>query len=270
MPETRHFFDLLHLNQPSDAVLSKTYRMEPLRATTRLSFPGWDNPLQLPPASWYDAAASELNPSHGWVAIDHENWTGENQADRIATAAKFVTLYTELKSRRPDLKFAFYAYGISVHFTNPAYPVDDSRYIAWQRENEDYAEMNAVVDALLPTLYCWYDVATDGLPFMEFRFPKLFQAYLLECRRMLDTYGRQDRPIFPYIWWRKHDDSADLDAWVWEGMVDSCRELANGWILWGGYQRQWDPKAWWISTVMQRMPARGATGGRVTAAGGQW
>lgn len=261
MPETHYFSDLLHSSQPSDTALFRLYGLESLKATTRLSFPGWTDASNLPPTSWYDAAAAGLNPTHGWVAIDHENWTGENQADRLATSAKFATFYSEMKSRRPDLKFGFYAYGIRVHFTNPAYPTDDSRYIAWQRENEDYAEMNAVVDALFPTLYCWFDVATDGLSFMQFRFPKLFQAYLLECRRMLDTYGRKDRPIFPYIWWRKHDDSAELDAWVWEGMLQSCQQYANGCVLWGGYRRVWDDRAtWWtmfLSYYWNRMQRSG-------------
>lgn len=250
MAETWRFFDLLHVNRPSDIIVSQTYKMAPLPATTRHSFPGWTDPLQLPSPSWYDAAAAGLNPSHGWVAIDHEAWTGETQADRIATSAKFATVYRELKSRRPDLKFGFYAYGIRVDFTKPAYPIDDSRYIAWQRENEDYAEMNAVVDALFPTLYCWFDVASDGLPFMQFRFPKLFHAYILECRRMLATYGDPNRSVFPYIWWRKHDDTRDLDAWVWKEMLCSCVHLADGWVLWGGHQRQWDANNWWICSTM--------------------
>ena len=60
MPERHFFFDLLHTNLPSVGEIERTYALEHAPAVTRHSFPGWTDGSQLPPASWYDAAAAGL------------------------------------------------------------------------------------------------------------------------------------------------------------------------------------------------------------------
>ncbi len=256
MRERHIFFDLLHLNKPSDAKIAQTYGMEPLRATIRTTYAGWTDETKLPPGVWYDNLAANAKPPHGWVAIDHEAWPGENQKDRKETATKFATVYKELKSRRPDLKFGFYGYGIRVHNTNPAYPPGTPQYTGWQKENDDYAEMDAVVDALFPTLYFWFTEDQFGKAHITNRVPSLFNAYCSEARRMLDTYGKKDRPVYPYIWWRRHDAKAELNAYVWEAMFTTAMTRADGCVLWGGYQQQWDANAWWLPRFLDRIRTR--------------
>ena len=251
VPERHYFFDLLHAGLPSIPTIERTYGIQHAPAVTRLSAPGWTDGTKLPPGSWYDAVTENLNPSHKWVLVDHEDWFEETQAQRLATASNFATLYRGLKSRRPDLKFAFYAFGIKHHSTYPAFSPSSPDYQAWQRMSDDYAEMLAVVDALCPTLYFWYTEADDGLAFTQARSPGLFRGYLTDARRLLDQYGAPNRPVYPYIWWRKHDASKDLELWIWKDMLAQCKELADGFVLWGGYQQKWDAGAWWINPFLE-------------------
>ena len=260
--ERHYFFDLLHLGLPPVAAIERTYKMEHAPAVTRLSFPGWTDGARLPPPSWYDAAAAGLRPIHGWVLIDHEDWFDETQAQRLATASNFATLYRGLKSRRPDLKFAFYAFGIKHHNTWPAFGIDSPDYQSWQRMSEDYAEMLAVVDALCPSLYFWYTEADDGLAFTQARSPGLFRGYLTESRRLLDKYGAPNRPVYPYIWWRKHDASKDLEDWIWRDMLETTLSLADGFVLWGGYQQTWNRGEAWLKSLLDARYAHRLRQGR--------
>ena len=251
VPERHYFFDLLHAGLPSIPTIERTYGIQHAPAVTRWSAPGWTDGTKLPPGSWYDVVTENLNPSHKWVLVDHEDWFEGTQAQRLATAFNFATLYRGLKSRRPDLKFAFYAFGIKHHSTYPAFSPSSPDYQAWQRMSDDYAEMLAVVDALCPTLYFWYTEADDGLAFTQARSPGLFRGYLTDARRLLDQYGAPNRPVYPYIWWRKHDASKDLELWIWKDMLAQCKELADGFVLWGGYQQKWDAGAWWINPFLE-------------------
>jgi hypothetical protein len=260
--ERHYFFDLLHSGLPPVAEIERTYKMEHAPAVTRHSFPGWTDGKQLPPPSWYDAAAAGLRPIHGWVLIDHEDWGEATQAARLQTAANFAALYRALKSRRPDLKFAFYGYGVKHNNIWPSLGIDSPDYQAWQRMSDDYAEMLAVVDALCPTLYFWFTEADDGLAFTKARSPGVFRGYLTDARRLLDQYGAPNRPVYPYIWWRKHDASKDLEDWIWRDMLETTLSLADGFVLWGGYQQTWNRGEEWLKSLLDARYAHRPRQGR--------
>lgn len=272
MRERHQFFDLLHSGLPSIREIERTYALEHAPALTRHASPEWTNGRELPPRQWYDAVAGTLNPRHGWVLVDHEDWFEATQGERLATASNFATMYRELKSRRPDLKFAFYAFGIKHHSTYPAFSPSSPDYQAWQRMSEDYAEMLAVVDALCPTLYFWYTEADNGLAFTQARSPGLFRGYLTEARRLLDKYGAKNRPVYPYIWWRKHDASKDLEGWIWDDMLEQTLLLADGFVLWGGYQQAWNSGDAWIQSLQRARYAHRRRQGRsrLTIEAGSW
>ena len=59
---------------------------------------------------------------------------------------------------------------------------------------------------------------------------------LREVKRIRRVYGKLESPIYPYIWYRKHDDSRDLDADVWETIVRTVLGEADGLVLWGGFK----------------------------------
>jgi hypothetical protein len=260
--------------------LRAQYGLKPLYLTVRTSYAGWDDGSGLPTSTWYDNAAADLDPDDGWVLIDHETWPNTTQAERLATATKFATVYSEMKTRRPDLNFGFYGYVAKRDLFRATKAIDHADYLAWQAENDDMAEMAAAVDGFFPTIYFFYTIATDG----EIAIADAalyYQRNLEETARLRTTYGDADRPIYPYIHWRRTDDADILDASVWSDMVDAAFSYADGCVLWGGWDSDeqapaaWaddaEGQAWWL-TFTGKLPKlyRAGRSAVMTAAAGAW
>ena len=93
------FHGLLHTGKPD---LEALYRVGYIPMVTRAGVgngAGWDDPQGLPSAAWYDAMSATTQAPRGIILLDHEVWPYGTQAERQATAAKYVTLYQEIKSR---------------------------------------------------------------------------------------------------------------------------------------------------------------------------
>lgn len=65
----------------------------------------------------------------------------------------------------------------------------------------------------------------------------------------------------------RHDDSRDLDADVWETIVRTVLEEADGLVLWGGWKvtapagpLPWDENALWWVTIKARLTDKRRTG----------
>lgn len=285
MPTRHYFHDLTHIGRPSPAALQDQYGLQHLPITSRQSFEGWteQNKANLPTTQWYDNAAATLAPVNGFVAIDHEDWPNTTKAERLATAEKFATVYTELKTRRPDLKFGFYGYAAKRDLSRSVVATNHVDYLAWQAENDDMAAMAAVVDMFLPSIYYFYTIATDGESAIA-PAALYYQRNIEETRRLVMTYGDPDRPIYPYIWWRRHDNTGVLDTTTWEAMIDAAFAYADGCILWGGWEylnpptntiagfADWNAADPWWATFRSKLPKRVSAGhyARPTASAGQW
>ncbi len=270
MAAREYFHGLLQTGRPSDAQFELTYGLKPLPITTRTSFSGWSDGATLPPAQWFDNAAAGLAPTHGWVLIDHEDWPQGTQAERLDTASKFSALYAGLKSRRPDLKIGFYSYAPKRDLFRAIKAHSDPDYLAWQDENDDMAEMVSVVDGLFPSIYYFYTRAVNGDATITAHIPLYFQENIAEAKRLRQRYGRPTNPIYPYIWWMRHDETSELDADVWQAMIAQATDLADGFVLWGGWLQSWDGRAAWWKTVRDQMRTRQPrkNQGRMTAAAG--
>jgi hypothetical protein len=86
------------------------------------------------------------------------------------------------------------------------------------------------------------------------------EANLAETKRIRRVYGKYESPIYPYLWWRKHDNSRDLDADIWELTLREVLDKstgADGAILWGGWQVTWDETApWWLAVKSRLLDKR--------------
>ena len=264
MPNRHHFQGLLHTGRPSDTEFRVRWGLKPLPITTRVMYDGWSDGNQLPPEIWYDNVAAALDPPDGWVLIDHEMWPTTTQAERLLTAGMFATVFQEMKSRRPDLKFGFYSYAPRRDLFNAIKAIDHADYLAWQATNDDMAEMAACVDGFFPSIYYFYDTVTNGAEYISWA-PLYYERNILEARRIRDLYGDKERPVYPYIWYMRQDGSKLLDSVTWEQMIDSANTFADGYVLWGGWDvgdgaaTTWlaDARdaAWW-HTLKTRLPRR--------------
>jgi hypothetical protein len=266
-----YWYQLLQADKPS-AEQIQSHGLTSLPFISRTTYAGWSDGHELPPTAWYENLAANLVAPHGWAVIDHEDWPMTTQAERLATAQKFATMFLQVKAHRPDVKFGFYGYAPKRDLfrarTLPGHP----DYIAWQAENDDMAAMAAVVDAFFPTLYYFYNVAVNGVN-ANLGVQDYYRENIRETKRLRDTYGDANRPIWPYIWWKAHaHEEDDLDDAAWLPMIEISFAGTNGCVLWGGWQRTWAEFVPKWNQFIARLPKRVQAGhySRPTKAAGQW
>lgn len=248
----RCFEGFLHTSRPDFKSLYGINRLD-FVSRTNLGFGAlWPDDTGPPPAAWYDATAAAYTNATNHLLLDIESWPNTTQAERIATAAKFVTVYQEMKRRRSDLTIGFYAYTPIRDFFRATEIVDEKA--AWQAGNDDMAAMYAVVDFFAPSLYFFYTRSQGGQSATNVDSAhEYFHENLVELKRCRTAYGR-NQPIYPYVWYRRHDELADLDMDVW---IDMCRTAyleGDGLILWGGWQEVWSDAAWWWRNFLASFP----------------
>lgn len=242
----RCFEGFLHTGRPD---FDDLYGIWPLRFISRTSYSGWSDGATLPPAAWYDDVAAGYTNAHNYLLVDHEDWPDTTQAERLATAEKFVTMYQELKTRLPNFEIGFYSYTTKRDWfraiTGPAH----ADYQEWQAENDDMAAMSAVVDFFAPSIYMFYTRAVDGDEVVA-NAQTYFTANINEAIRVRTAYGR-GQPVYPYVLPQRADLSTDIDIDVWIDMCRTAYTEADGMILWGGWDGSavpWDEFAhWWIN-----------------------
>lgn len=255
------FEGLLHSGLPNFEAL---YRVGKIPMVTRTNVPGgthgWDDETALPTPAYYDALAANIQAPRNIILFDQEKWKYETQVQRQETAAKYVTVYQEIKARRPQWKIGWYTDPLRRSFWDAIKDHGTAEYKAWQARNNDLAAIMApFTDVWFPSLYFFYtrDLEPQNIGWVT--------TYLIEnineAKRLRRVYGRMESPIYPYVWWMKHDETRALDADVWETIVRTVLEHADGLVLWGGWKPPsqpsgplpWDENAPWWVTIKARL-----------------
>jgi hypothetical protein len=113
-------------------------------------------------------------------------------------------------------------------------------YQQWQAANDRLASLVARVDYLFPSLYTFYDDPAGWQYYAE--------GTIQEARR----FGK---PVFPFLQMYYHPSNAtiggdELSRAAWRAELDTTRELADGAVIWGGWQMNWNGNArWWRETT---------------------
>jgi hypothetical protein len=243
---------LLHTGLPD---LQALYKMPKIRLVNRTSYAGWTDPQGLPTAQWYDLVAAN-EAAQVKIIIDHEAWPYSTQVERHAVGNKYVQIYAEVKSRRPDIRIGWYMDPTRRDFWRARTPLGSTQYLAWQAENNDLGSIMAMsTDMYFPSLYFFYN--RDTHPVNTDEVGLYVERNIDETKRIRRLYGHADSPIYPYVWWMRHDNSRTLDQDVWETIVRTVMDDADGMVIWGGWQVQWDEAApWWIPIKARLMDAR--------------
>lgn len=172
--------------------------------------------------------------------IDIENWplVHVSTTVRDSSIGKFLEVARIARSTRPRARFGFY--NVVPVGTYWAILMQQSKeYPEWLQVNRALDPLAAMVDVIFPSLYTFYD-EPDG-------WMTVARGILAEARR----YGK---PVYPFLWPEFHDSNKQLagqtiPADFWATQLRFCQENADGVVLWGGYQQQWDDNAaWWQTT----------------------
>jgi hypothetical protein len=251
------FNGLLYSGMPDLLSLYKMPKITMINRGTGLSS-NWPDPSGLPLDSWYDAwLYNYVAPSHKIIMFDHEAWLYDTQANRQTTANKYIELYTKMKQRRPDLRIGWYMDPIRRDFWNATKLISHADYIAWQGKNNDLgAIMAPYTDVFMPSLYFFYtrNIATEAGNINAVGM--YVERNITETQRIRRVYGRLDSPIYPYLWWMKHNGSQELDIDVWELILRETLDTptsADGAIIWGGWSLQWNESSLHWQSVKSRL-----------------
>jgi sugar phosphate isomerase/epimerase len=182
----------------------------------------------------------------GFYYLDIENWPllSVSPAIREKSIAKLARVIDLAHNALPLAHIGFY--GILPGITYWPLLRHDPAYREWQEVNRELVPLSSSVDAVFPSLYTFYD-DPDG-------WKKYARQTLIEAR----IYKK---PVYVFLWPQFHDSNPELRGKevpraFWRAELDLCAELADGVVLWGGWQDTWNENAAWWQETLAFMKAR--------------
>jgi hypothetical protein len=183
----------------------------------------------------------------GIIVVDLEQWPMD-VAHVEASRQKYIETLDRLHKASPNGKFGLYDVVPGRAYWPAMGPRGGDVYRGWEKTVDLTAPIVSHVDALFPSLYTFYP---DQSGWVHYATENLRQA-----RRLAGG-----RPVYCFLWPQYHD-SADTPFALLSGdyrrlELETCRKLADGVVIWGGYTTKnnftplpWDPSApWWKETV---------------------
>lgn len=182
------------------------------------------------------------------VVLDFEDFRTAGD-DRAAAAAltRLDQIITTFRSADRNRQFGFYTTLPTIDYWRAIEGPGSPRYRQWQAQNDRMRRLEPKVDALFASAYTYYDDIPGWVTYAT--------AQICEARRL------SNKPVYVFLWPEFHDGErphrgARVPGRYWRIQLETVRRLADGVVLWGGYdlrndrQAQWEPhEGWWTETV---------------------
>jgi hypothetical protein len=116
---------------------------------------------------------------------------------------------------------------------------DAKKLGAWKECNRQGEAIAPHVDAVFPSLYTYYNDQPNWDVYAK--------AVIQEARRY-------HKPVYVFLWPEFHVSNAllrgtNVPAPFWRHQLELCKSLADGIVIWGGWQEPWrEDAAWWGET----------------------
>lgn len=174
------------------------------------------------------------------VCIDIEHWPTEpGVSDDVVAESiqKYIQVADWMHHAEPGLRIGFY--GVPPVREYWAIMSGPEQVTQWQEANRRLEPLARHVDVIFPSLYTFYDDPEGWVKFAE--------ANLKEARR----YGKK---VYAFLWPVYHDSNKELSGQFvpgdyWRLQLETCRQYADGIVLWAHPDQTWDEDApWWVET----------------------
>lgn len=171
------------------------------------------------------------------VCIDIEHWDVQGSETTVRNSIeKFLTIARSFKEINSSSALGFYMVLPIRDYWRAIFPNKVDSYNEWIDENAALMPIAGSVDAVFPSLYTFYDD------------PKTWKKYAIENIKEARKYGK---PVYAFLWPRYHNSSTLRGEYIsqqfWKLQLETCFQYADGIVLWGGKDEQWNEKApWWI------------------------
>lgn len=188
------------------------------------------------------------------VCIDIEHWpmyppgtTPEVPGGVEVTTDKFLKVADWMHSEAPGVSIGFYAYPPIRDYWTPGYfySKDPATLARWRERNDLLSRLAEKVDIIFPSLYTFYDLAPPGSL-------DGWKKYAIANIEEAKQYGK---PVYPIIWPQYHDSNKTvggnhIPGPSWREQLETILDHADGVVIWGGWQLEWNPNAeWWLATL---------------------
>jgi hypothetical protein len=185
-------------------------------------------------------AMSSLKGYTGIVYLDYEMWPLTDASPELIheSVRKYIRVADIAHDAAPAASFGIYGmipcreyWGLVNHDPNKL-----SKWKECNRQGEAIADHVAV---LFPSLYTFYDDQ------------KSWDAY---AEGMIEAARHYNKPVYVFLWPEFHPSNrllkgTNIPAKFWRHQLELCGRLADGIVIWGGWQEKWDEDAaWWIET----------------------
>ena len=186
--------------------------------------------------------ASDLKDNSTPIVIDIEHWSLQGDQDLVAqNIKKYRSVANRLKAHLPDRRIGYYSLLPLRDYHRALKGSNTLPYRAWQEENDQLVSLAKDVDILFPSLYTFYR-DEDG-------WERYAKEQIREARRVAN--GKR---VIAFLWPRYHSGNSPfgggpIPATFWRRQLELVFKLADGVVLWGGWQQSWDENAsWWQET----------------------
>jgi len=177
--------------------------------------------------------------------IEHYDLTGSDQAARAALT-DLRRLAAAFRAIAPGRQIGFYGIIPIPDAARSLAGAGSAPYRAWQRQNDRMSSLQGSVNMLFPPAYtndrdqaAWAAVAA---------------GQICEARRL------SSKPVYLFLWPEFHEGSPlrgqYLDAEFWRLELETAYRLADGVVIFGGYDiqanrpRNWNPQAPWYAPTL--------------------
>jgi hypothetical protein len=188
------------------------------------------------------AVSGEAKKKNLLTVLDVERWpmTGSDAVVND-TKRKYLTLLSLFRKCAPAIKVGYYGIPPLRDYWRAIKGERDPAYRQWQADNEKYRDLANAVDVLFPSLYTFYEDQKGWVKYAE--------ENIKEARRLAGG-----KPVYVFLWPQFHESNAKMKGKLvpgdyWRLELETAKRLADGAVLWGGWQTAWDENAaWWQVT----------------------
>ena len=222
------------------------YGMEPIHIIDRGLWPEGAGRSGPPDPALVRRYVDSLPHDNGPIVLDIEHYdlTGSDAAASVALT-DLRRLAAAFHAIAPNRRIGYYGIMPIPDAAPPLAGIDSPLYRTWQRHNDRMRPLQASVDYLFPSAY-----TSNG---DRAAWVTAIAGQVCEARRI------SAKPVYLFLWPEYHDSTPLrgqlLDAAYWRIQLETAYRLADGVVIWGGYNsaghpRNWDPREPWIAATL--------------------
>jgi len=207
---------------------------------------------------WWQTGESKFELTRGngpeaWVssnapgdvlALDIEIWPVTGTPVSVAgTVSRLTLLANRLRKAGYSKPIGFYGLPPNRDYWRAIQGQQSLAYKKWQTENDALRTVANTSDVLFPSLYTFYNDADKWKEYAE--------ANIREARRLASG-----KPVYAFLWPQFHESNQLLKGQylpqsLWRLELQTALSLADGVVIWGGWQQKWRENAEWWNAVKE-------------------